>query len=198
MERSHSNIDDLIDDMIPEPEQRSLSSSSSSSSSASAFSSGFSSSGSGSFQLNNTVPAAGYDQNDNDNDDDNDDDDIDDDDGDNGGFAYWNNNKAFCVFECLERFRNIRRNPATLTTPIAAGTDNYPCPNPNPIPNPNRLIACCLPILMCNPNLPGLNDCCSYRGQFSNNLPHGSGIIELRNGRIWEGECKEGIAQVPT
>ena len=55
--------------------------------------------------------------------------------------------------------------------------------------HPNLNIAC---VLL---TITGLNDCCSYRGQFENDLPHGIGIIELRNGRIWEGECAEGVAQ---
>ena len=129
--RSHSNVDDLIDEMIPEPEQRSLSSSSSSASS-------FSFSGTGSFQIDAAV-AAGFDPNNVDIDDDDDDDD--DDDG-NDSFSYWDNNKPFHVIDCLERFRNIRRSQATLAAAINAGTINSPRTNPNLAPNTNRLITC--------------------------------------------------------
>ena len=52
---------------------------------------------------------------------DDDEDEEDDDDG-NESFSYWDNNKPFHVIDCLERYRNIRRNHATLITTNDAGT----------------------------------------------------------------------------
>ena len=80
--------------------------------------------GSGSILFNTTVNTAGY--NHHDNEDGDEDEEEDDDDEGNESFSYWDNNKPFHVIDCLERYRNIRRNHAALTT-TNAGTISQLC-----------------------------------------------------------------------
>jgi hypothetical protein len=44
-----------------------------------------------------------------------------------------------------------------------------------------------------NNNQLNLDDCCSYRGNWYNDLPHGGGVIELRNGQVFTGNFVRGI-----
>jgi hypothetical protein len=44
--------------------------------------------------------------------------------------------------------------------------------------------------------ISSLDECCTYRGSWSNDLPHGFGIIELRNGQIFMADFYRGVKRI--